>query len=337
MHLLENISLKPYNTFGMDVTARWFTEIKSDHDLTAFYSAIRLDQLPVLLVGGGSNLLFTRDYPGTVALIRSKGMVKLMEDDHHLFLKVAAGEVWDDVVKHAVDNGWGGIENLSLIPGTMGAAPVQNIGAYGVEIRDVIYSVEVADIAARNFRSFRPDDCQFGYRTSIFKTIGRDRLVITSVCLKLEKQPRLRLDYGDIQRELEQHGISSPTLADVRNLICDIRRRKLPDPLITGNAGSFFKNPVVTSSKLAELQQRFPSIKSFPHEGEYKLAAAWLIEQCGWKGVRRGDAGVHPGQPLVLVNHGTASGQEIVALAEEIAASVAERFDVTLEREVNVI
>ncbi len=321
----------------MDVKARWFAELRSDQDITSFYSTIGLDQLPVLILGGGSNVLFTRDFPGTIALIRSKGIVKLMEDDHHVYLKIAAGEIWDDVVSYAVDHGLGGIENLSMIPGSMGAAPVQNIGAYGVEIKDVIYSVEVADIVSRHYRAFRPADCEFGYRSSIFKKQGRERLVITSVCLKLDKIPRLRLDYGDIRMELDSGGITAPTLAEVRDVINGIRRRKLPDPAETGNAGSFFKNPVVDERQLEEIKKAHPGIIFFPHNDGFKLAAAWMIDQCGWKGHRVGDAGVHSGQPLVLVNYGNATGIEILALAEAIVASVRDTFGIALEKEVNVI
>lgn len=337
MRLHEHISLKGFNTFGLDVKARWFTELKSDADITSFYSTIGLDQLPVLILGGGSNILFTRDFPGTVACIRSKGIVKLMENENHVYLKIAAGEVWDDVVQYAVEQGLGGIENLSLIPGTMGAAPVQNIGAYGVEMKDVIYSVEVADIVERNYRSFRPAECAFGYRTSIFKTTGKGRLVITGVCLKLDKMPKLKLDYGDIQKELSLAGIQDPTVAAVRDVVMRVRRRKLPDPAVTGNAGSFFKNPVISGELLDRLKADHPGIIFFPFKERFKLAAAWMIEQTGWKGRRIGDAGVHPGQPLVLVNYGKATGQDILHLASEIMDSVRDKFGVQLETEVNIL
>ncbi len=321
----------------MDVKARWFAELRSDEDIADFYSTISLEQLPVLILGGGSNVLFTKDFPGSIAYIRSKGIVKLMEDDRHIYLKIAAGEVWDDVVNYTVDNGWGGIENLSMIPGSIGAAPVQNIGAYGVEIKDVIWSVEVADIAARHYRAFRPADCDFGYRSSIFKKQGKDRLVVTSVCLKLDKQPVLNIDYGDIRIELEKSGIMQPTIADVRNTIMAIRRRKLPDPAVIGNAGSFFKNPIVTAEELESLTSDHPGIVAFAHNDSFKLAAAWLIEQCGWKGFREGDAGVHPHQPLVLVNYGAATGKDILHLANRIIESVNARFGVSLEPEVLVV
>lgn len=321
----------------MDVTAHWFAELTSDRDIADFFSTIGLGQLPVLIIGGGSNILFTRDFPGTIACIRSKGIVKLMENEHHIFLKIAAGEIWDDVVAYTVAHGWGGIENLSLIPGSIGAAPVQNIGAYGVEIKDVIYSVEVADIVARHYRSFRPVDCEFGYRSSIFKKQGKERLVITSVCLKLDKNPALKLDFGDIRKEMEKAGISDPTLSDVREVVIRIRRSKLPDPSETGNAGSFFKNPVVAAQQLEELRTAHPGIIAFPHNEQFKLSAAWLIDQCGFKGKRIGDAGVHPKQPLVLVNYGAATGKEILELADAVADSVQIKFGITLEKEVNVV
>jgi len=337
LDFLENISLKPYHTFGMEVKARYFAELGSDQDIATFYNSLTPDQFPVLILGRGSNVLFMEDYPGTVGCIRSKGIVTLMEDDYHTYLKVAAGELWDDVVKYAVDHGLGGIENLSYIPGTAGAAPVQNIGAYGVEVKDVIYSVEVADIAARHYRAFRPADCQFGYRTSLFKTQGKDRLVITSICLKLDKIPVLKPGYGDIHIELANNRVNNPSIADVRDAVINIRSRKLPDPSITGNAGSFFKNPVISIDQHADLKSRHPDVVSFVQGQRYKVAGACMIEQCGWNGLRAGDAGVHPHQPLVLVNYGNASGEDIRALSQIIRQSVSDRFGIDLEVEVNII
>ncbi|MCX6285914.1 MAG: UDP-N-acetylmuramate dehydrogenase [Bacteroidetes bacterium] len=336
MQVLENISLKSYNTFGIEVKAKYFAELHSDNDIAAFFSALTPESMPVLILGGGSNVLFTKDFEGSVACIRSKGIVKLMEDEKHVYLKIAAGEVWDDVVKYAVDHGLGGIENLSLIPGNAGTGPVQNIGAYGVELKDVLYSVEVADVVAQHYRAFRPADCEFGYRTSIFKKQGKDRFVITSLCLKLDKQPVLKLDYGDIRKELEKVGIKTPTISAIRDIIIKIRSSKLPDPSILGNAGSFFMNPVVSADEYARLIQEFPHMPSFKSGDEVKVPGAWLIERCGFKGKRFGDAGVHKDQPLVLVNYGNASGQGILALAENIIASVKEKFGIMLEIEVNV-
>lgn len=337
MQILGNISLKPYNSFGIDVKARFFTELHSDEDIVAFYSSLKPEHLPVLILGGGSNVLFTRDFEGSVACIRSKGIVKLLENETHVFLKIAAGEVWDDVVKYAVEHGLGGIENLSLIPGNAGSAPIQNIGAYGVEIKDVLYSVEVADVIARNYRAFRPADCEMGYRSSIFKKQGKDRFVITSICLKLDKEPVLKLDYGDIRKELDRAGIKEPTLSEVRDIIIRIRSSKLPDPSELGNAGSFFMNPLITADEHARVKGHFPSLPSFSMDGAFKIPAAWLIEQCGFKGKRFGDAGVHVNQPLVLVNYGSATGADILELAEKIILSVKEKFGITLEKEVNVI
>jgi len=336
MQILENISLKPYNSFGIDVKARYFTELHSDEDLVAFYGSITPEHLPILILGGGSNVLFTKDFEGSVACIRSKGIVKLLENETHVFLKVAAGEVWDDVVKYAVEQGLGGIENLSLIPGNAGSAPIQNIGAYGVEIKDVLYSVEVADVIARNYRAFRPADCEMGYRTSIFKKHGKNRFVITSICLKLEKEPVLKLDYGDIRKELEKAGIKEPTLSTVREIIIKIRRSKLPDPLQLGTAGSFFMNPVISADEYACLKEEFPAMPSFGMGDSFKIPGAWLIDLCGFKGKRIGDAGVHMNQPLVLVNYGNASGREILALADDIINSVKKKFGIDLEKEVNV-
>lgn len=336
MQILENISLKSYNTFGIDVKARYFAELHSDNDIAAFYSALTPERIPVLILGGGSNILFTKDFPGSVACIRSKGIVKLMEDEKHMYLKVAAGEVWDDVVEYAVGHGWGGIENLSLIPGLAGAAPVQNIGAYGVEIKDVLYSVEVADVLAQNYRAFRPADCEFGYRSSIFKKKAKDRFIITGICLKLDKQPVLKLDYGDIRQELKNAGINRPSISAVRDIIIKIRSRKLPDPSILGNAGSFFMNPVISADDFARLIRQFPLMPSFRSGDEIKIPGAWLIEQCGFKGKRFGDAGVHGQQPLVLVNYGSATGAEILALAEKIIGSVNRKFGLRMEKEVNI-
>jgi UDP-N-acetylmuramate dehydrogenase len=337
MQILENISLKAYNTFGIDVKSRYFTEICNDADIEGFFSHLKEEHFPLLILGGGSNILFTKDFQGTVACIRTKGIVKLMEDEQHVYLRVAAGEVWDDVVKYAVDNNWGGIENLSLIPGLAGACPIQNIGAYGVELKDVIYSVEAADIVARHFRAFRPADCEFGYRTSLFKKQGRGRLVITNICLKLDKHPVLKLGYGDIRSDLEKAGISHPSISEVRETIISIRRRKLPDPAEIGNAGSFFMNPVITADEHAHLTEQYPNMPSFVSGDAIKIPGAWLLEQCGWKGKRSGDAGVHINQPLVLVNYGSATGQEILALAGEIIASVKKKFGIILEMEVNII
>ena len=337
MQILRNISLKAYNTFGIDVKAGYFAELHSGNDIPAFFNGLQEDQMPVLILGGGSNILFTKDFRGTVACIRSKGITKLMEDKDHVYLKVAAGEVWDDVVKYAVEHGLGGIENLSLIPGNAGTAPVQNIGAYGVELKDVIYSVEAADVVSRHYRSFRPADCEFGYRTSLFKKQGSGRLVITSICLKLDKHPVLNLGYGDIRRELAKAGITGPAISEVRETIINIRHNKLPDPAEIGNAGSFFMNPVIIADEYARLIEEYPHMPSFRSGDAIKIPGAWLIERCGWKGKRFGDAGVHGNQPLVLVNYGNATGQEILSLAENIISSVKEKFGITLEKEVNII
>jgi UDP-N-acetylmuramate dehydrogenase len=337
MQILRNISLRPYNTFGIDVKAEYFAELASDAEVAQFYTSLKPEMLPVLVLGYGSNILFTKDYTGTVAVIRSKGIQKLLENETHVFLKVAAGEVWDDVVKYAVENKLGGIENLSGIPGSAGAAPVQNIGAYGVEIRDALWAVEAADVVARHYRAFRPADCEFGYRTSLFKTKGRDRIVITGITLRLAKTPALRLDYGDIRRELEKEGVTEPTVADVRRVVLKIRCSKLPEPSVLGNAGSFFTNPLLTADEADRLKEQFPSMPSFSSGEKFKVPAAWLIEQCGWKGKRFGYAGVHENQPLVLVNHGNASGADILKLSAMIVKSVEEKFGITLTPEVGII
>lgn len=337
MQLLENISLKTYNTFGIDVKARFFAELHSDDEIASFFSTLTPDHLPVLVLGQGSNVLFTGDYSGTVICIRNLGIARLMENERHVYLKVAAGEPWDDVVKYAVDMGLGGIENLSLIPGNAGSGPIQNIGAYGVEIRDVLYSVEVADVVSRSFRAFRPADLELGYRTSIFKRPGAQRFVITGICLRLDKVPVLKVDYGDIRKELENSGISSPTVKDVREVVIRIRSSKLPDPALLGNAGSFFMNPLITQDERDRLCEKFPGIPCYSAGEGFKLPGAWLIEQCGFKGYREGDAGVHDRQPLVLVNYGNAAGKDILNLAEKIKAAVREKFGISLHTEVNII
>lgn len=337
MQIQENISLKAYNTFGIDVSTRYFTEFHRDDDIEEFFSQPGEEQFPLLFLGGGSNVLFSKDFPGTVICVRTRGIFKLMEDKDHVYIRIAAGEVWDDVVKYAVNHNLGGIENLSLIPGLAGAGPIQNIGAYGVELRDVIYSIEVADIRARHFRAFRPQDCEFGYRTSLFKKKGKDRFLVTGLCLRLDKHPVLKLDYGDIRKELEAEGVGEPGISDVRKVIIAIRRRKLPDPAIIGNAGSFFMNPVISPGDYSDLLRENPGIPSYRNGDEIKVPGAWLIEKCGWKGKRIGNAGVHMNQPLVLVNYGSASGREILHLAEAIIASIKDRFGITLETEVNII
>jgi UDP-N-acetylmuramate dehydrogenase len=337
MQLLDNISLKPFNTFGIDVRARFFCEVSTEEDIMSISGKPERVHLPLMILGGGSNILFTRDFPGTVMKISSKGIRVIKDDEDFVWVKASAGENWDDFVRFCVDNGWGGIENLSGIPGNAGTSPVQNIGAYGVEMKDTFCELEAFDLESREKQIFSKEDCGFGYRESIFKYRYKGRFIILNVTFILKKKPELCLDYGNIRDELTLMKADHPGIAEVRKAVCGIRARKLPDPAVTGNAGSFFKNPVILSPQFEALKHLFPGIVSFPQEGKIKLAAAWMIEQCGWKGKRIGNAGVHSTQPLVLVNHGNAMGLEIKSLGEEIQRSVFERFGVMLETEVNIV
>jgi len=337
MEYLEDISLKPYNTFGIDVRARYFAEALSEEDIIVLAGNLREDYHPLLILGGGSNILFTGDFPGTVMKISTKGILTLKEEAGNVWVKVSAGENWDDLVKYCVDNGWGGLENLSAIPGNAGTSPVQNIGAYGAELKDSLFELEAFDLESRVKKVFSKEECGFGYRESIFKSQYKGRFIILSVTVCVKNNPVLCLDYGNIREELALMKADHPGITDVREAVCRIRSRKLPDPSVTGNAGSFFKNPVILPQQFEKLKELFPGIVSYLKDGKIKLAAAWMIEQCGWKGKRVGNAGVHSTQPLVLVNHGNATGLEILSLSKEIQKSVFERFGVELEREVNVI
>jgi len=291
---------------------------------------------PLLVLGGGSNILFTNDFPGTVLKISTKGTHLLKEDDESVWVQASTGENWDDFVGFCVDHGWGGIENLSAIPGNTGTSPVQNIGAYGVEMKDTFVQLEAFDLETRGIKILSKDDCRFGYRESIFKSQNKGRYIILNVTFRLTKKPILCLDYGNIRKELAIMKVTDPGIKDVREAVCRIRADKLPDPKVTGNAGSFFKNPVIPPQQHEKLKQSFPEIVSFKQNGNIKLAAAWMIEQCGWKGKRKGNAGVHSTQPLVLVNLGNATGLEIINLGNEIRQSVYQKFGIMLETEVNV-
>lgn len=338
MLVQENISLQHLNTFGMDVMARFYTEAAGIDDLQEIFSKLAFAPLPHMILGGGSNVLFTRDFDGLVIKNRFSGISVVRETPEEVFVRAGAGETWHPFVLHCISNGWGGIENLSLIPGSIGAGPMQNIGAYGVELKDVFHELEAFHLHDKVVRTFNATECQFGYRESIFKRAGKDQYVIVSVTLRLQKHPKLNTSYGAIEKELQQLRVENPTIADVSRAVCNIRSSKLPDPAVTGNAGSFFKNPVISAAQHTQLKEKFPEIVSYKNsETEYKLAAGWLIEQCGWKGYRSGDAGVHKDQALVLVNYGHAKGQEIFDLSSRVLDSVREKFGVTLEREVNIV
>ncbi|MGV8095181.1 MAG: UDP-N-acetylmuramate dehydrogenase [Mangrovibacterium sp.] len=333
----KDFSLRKYNTFGLDVKARHYFEFTEEEDLPEFLCFFKSwQQLPVLFLGGGSNLLFKGDFEGLVIQSNIPGIKLLKEDRNYIWLEVGAGEDWDNFVSYCVNCHYGGIENLSLIPGNVGAAPVQNIGAYGVEIKDFVVSVKGFDLMTFQFREIPASECQFAYRNSIFKNELKGRFIVTSVIFRLDKFPEFRLNYGDLKAEVEKLG--GENLYHLREAVMAIRRKKLPDPKILGNAGSFFKNPVVMNNKAMKLRGAFPDIPVYPaSDGWSKLAAGWLIEQCGWKGYREGDAGVHEKQALVLVNYGQATGEQLLLLSQKIRKSVLDRFSVELEPEVQVV
>jgi len=336
MTIHENISLKPYNTFGIDVKTRFFVELLTEEDVFSFFSSASDFPKPFLFLGGGSNILFTKDFTGTVIRLCTKGIRIIEEDNDSILVRSASGENWDDFVKYCVEKGWGGLENLSMIPGNVGTGPIQNIGAYGVEIKDVISAIETILLETHEKVVLSGKQCKFGYRNSIFKGKEKGKYFILSVSFRLSKKSDLKLDYGTIREELQLMNRFEPTIADVREAVCNIRARKLPDPEQLGNAGSFFKNPLISRQLFLNLKDSFPGIVTFPQDEGYKIAAAWMIEQCGWKGKRYGNAGVHENQPLVLVNYGKATGDEILSLANRIMDSVEEKFGIRLDPEVNV-
>lgn len=337
MKIEENVSLKDYNTFGIEASAEYFTEINSEKELVELLLSPVFKGNKKLILGGGSNILFTGNFKGLVVKINISGIKTVSENADKIILEAGAGVVWNDLVNFAVDNNWGGLENLSLIPGTAGAAPMQNIGAYGQELKNVFYNLEGYFIENGRKKSFRPDECQFGYRESIFKYELKDKFIITKIRLSLRKNPSPDIFYGTVKSELEKLGIEHITVNDVRNVVCKIRREKLPDPAVSGNAGSFFKNPVIDEEDFLVLKNKFPEIVSFPAEdNKIKLAAGWLIEQCGWKGKRFGQTGIHEKQALVLVNLGKASGKEILNVADNIKKSVRDKFGIVLTEEVNI-
>lgn len=333
----RNRSLKPFNTFAIEAGAAYFAEARDDQEvIEALQEAQRLGT-PLQVLGGGSNLVLTADVDALVLRMTSRGIRVLEDDGKRAVIEVEAGEPWHPFVLHSLELGLSGLENLSLIPGTVGAAPIQNVGAYGIEIKDVFAGLTALDRESGRLVEFDLHACEFGYRDSLFKRQA-GRYIILRVRFELRRTAELKLEYGPLRQWLEQHGIQSPEAIDVSRAVCAIRSEKLPDPKVLGNAGSFFKNPLVAQSLADSLREHYPDLVAFPQEtGEFKLAAGWLIERAGWKGYRKGDAGVHQLQALVLVNYGQASGQQILELAEGIRADVADRFGVQLEIEPNVI
>ncbi|MBW6502442.1 MAG: UDP-N-acetylmuramate dehydrogenase [Bacteroidales bacterium] len=332
----KNVSLKSFNTFGLDYKADCIITLESEESAAAFFNDRESGGKPLLILGGGSNVLFTSDFRGTI-LLPAFGGIRLEEmNGPGVVVSAGAGVKWDDFVEWCVSRGYGGVENLSLIPGSVGAAPIQNIGAYGTEIRETVIKLKAISIADGSVTEFSNAQCRFGYRESVFKNEKKGKFLITRVYFKLETNPGFNTSYNLLREEVEKLGGES--LRNVRDAVINIRRRKLPDPEVYGNAGSFFKNPVVSLSVAGALKAIYPSMPAFAdHSGGVKLAGGWLIEQCGWKGKRAGDAGVHDKQALVLVNHGKATGQELYDLSEEIRKSVMEKFGVCLEREIEVI
>jgi UDP-N-acetylmuramate dehydrogenase len=337
LQIQENVSLKNFNTFGIDVSAKYFVEIGHEDELVELFMDPQWQQINRLVLGGGSNMLMVKDFQGLVIRINIRGIDHRI-NHNEVFVQAGAGEVWNDLVNFCVARGYAGVENLSLIPGSVGASPIQNIGAYGVELKDVFYSCKAFEIATGTFREFTNEDCRFGYRDSIFKNEFKEKFIITSVKFKLSLVPKLNLKYGAIEQELTYRNITSPTIKDVSQVVSHIRVSKLPDPSTIGNAGSFFKNPVIAKDQFDKVYSKFPEVVNYPAgNGQVKLAAGWLIEQCGWKGKVVGHTGTWKNQALVLVNHGGATGEEVYSLSSQIIDSVYSKFGVLLEREVNII
>ena len=331
-----NQSLQSFNTFGFDVSAAEFYEVNEKSNLDELFN-LGIFQTPVKVISGGSNLLLTKDIDVPVILIRNKGINLMEETEDFIFTEVNAGENWHEFVLHAVANNWGGIENLSLIPGCVGASPIQNIGAYGTEVKDTIITVHAFNKKTGKTEVFNNEQCNFGYRDSIFKSELKDQYIISSVCFRLHKKWKPKTEYGDINKQLSDKGVINATIKDVSDAVIEIRKSKLPDPSLLGNSGSFFKNPVINNSHAQKLIQSYPSIKTFKvNDDEVKVAAAWLIDSLGWKGHTENNVGVHKKQALVLINQGNGKGRDILKLAEKIQESVKVKFGIQLEFEVNI-
>lgn len=341
MRDLRDYSLLEHNTFGIEARCRRFLEFDSVEEAVRMVHSLSGADEPLLVIGGGSNLLLTQDYQGTVLHSAIKGVEATHDPDgEHVYLRCGSGEVFDEVVSYAVSHGYHGLENLSAIPGEVGASAVQNIGAYGVEAKDVLHEIEAVEIATGKLVAFRQEECDYAYRKSKFKTAWKGRFLITYVTYRLSRDFRPRLDYGNIRGALQAQAIEQPTARQLRKTICAIRASKLPDPKVLGNAGSFFVNPVVDEAKWRSLSERYPGMPYYVvsgEKGEYKIPAGWMIEQCGWKGKSLGPAGVHDKQALVLVNKGGATGKDVLQLCERIRNDVRRRFGVEIYPEVNIL
>lgn len=338
IQLQSDFDLQGLNTFGLSCLAKHFGVVETEQQLVEFLEDYQQRNEKLLLLGGGSNLLFTEDFDGIVLKNELKGITVAKEDENHVWLKVGAGEIWHELVLHCVNNNWAGIENLSLIPGTVGASPIQNIGAYGVEVKDVIECVDTIYIDTLEKKTFLADECQFGYRDSIFKGQLKGQVIITSVLIKLNKNATVNVSYGAIQTVLTNNRVDTPTIKDVSEAIISIRESKLPNPIEIGNAGSFFKNPVIKLTHYKKLKDEYPTIPGYPIDDEFiKVPAGWLIEQAGWKGKVMGKIGVHKNQALVLVNYGGGHGKELKKLAFAIKDDVQSKFDIVIIPEVNML
>jgi len=335
----ENVSLKPYNTFGVDVSARYFAEVNSVEELKETLKLSNSQTLPLLFLGGGSNILFTKDFDGLVIRLNLKGISEEIIDDHQVLVTAKAGENWHEFVMFCLEKNYGGLENLSLIPGNVGTSPMQNIGAYGTEIKDVFESCKVLNLENLDLETLNSEQCQFGYRDSIFKQEGKGKYVILEVTFRLtRKAHHINIEYGAIHSELEKLGIINPTIQDVSKAVINIRQSKLPDPKVIGNAGSFFKNPTIPASQFEDLKRKFANIPGYPNGDFVKVPAGWLIEQAGWKGKQIGNVASNKLQALVIINAtGNASGKEIFDFSTMIIDSVKEKYGIELEREVNII
>lgn len=333
-----DVDLAPFTTLHVHSRAASFVRVSTLTELKVLLADPEVADQPLFILGGGSNVLFVNDFEGLIVQVGITGREVVREDRDHLWLKVGAGENWHRLVRYCVEQGWGGIENLSLIPGTVGAAPIQNIGAYGVELRDVFESLTAVELESGKRRSFDKEDCRFGYRDSIFKGELKGRYVVADVTLRLAKTPQLHTEYGAIREKLSERGIENPTIRDISDVVIAIRNSKLPDPAQLANAGSFFKNPIIPAATYQSLKSRYPDIPGYPADpGHTKVPAGWLIEQTGWKGKVKGRVGTYRQQALVIVNHGGASGAEILALAEEIQHDVKQKFSIDLVPEVNIV
>jgi UDP-N-acetylmuramate dehydrogenase len=338
MRIEEHASLAPYNTLRVAAHCRFLVQLQSLADVDEFVADTRFRRIPRLILGGGSNLLLRGDFDGVVARVTLRGVECLRSDATAVYLRAAAGEDWHAFVLQSIDQGYAGLENLSLIPGTAGAAPIQNIGAFGVELSDVLHSVETVHTASGEARTFDKDACRFSYRDSIFKRDTNAEHIITAITVRLPHTPCYVTEYRGVEQALHDNGVTEPDARSISEAVCELRRAKLPDPDRLGNAGSFFKNPALAATQLTALRRQHPQLPAYRQpDGNYKIPAAWLLERCGWKGRRQGDAGFYDGHALVLVNHGHASGEELLALASDARRDVLQRFGIELDVEPRIV